>query len=252
MDTDNHISIEIRIAEAIAAGTTLRKICSVLTPAEFRDRHGEDAPLPERCRLAADKIVETHWWNGISAEEKDDFKIQMSADAHSELENEAFMSCLDTPLRPRGILSYKNILRVHTRRRDFLAADALHKMLPLAHAAATSIIANRKTMVAIRHLTTSSGEKVWQPALRLGEPSTLLGRPLYFDDYTPDDILILADFKAAYTIVDYTPIVVVEDPYTYGKGNTRIVVMRSVGGGITDFSTIRIVELDGFLTQNNT
>ncbi|SOC23597.1 phage major capsid protein, partial [Rhodobacter maris] len=68
---------------------------------------------------------------------------------------------------------------------------------------------NRKTMASIRKLADLDGQLLWQSGLAAGQPSLLLGRPVYeapdMDDATAGKTpIVFGDFASGYTIADHT------------------------------------------------
>ena len=78
-------------------------------------------------------------------------------------------------------------------------AIAMDELLDLYHSLKTTyrnnavFVTNDSTVKAIRKLKDGSGQYLWQPSVRLGEPDTLLNRPIKTSVYVPE---IVAGAKA--------------------------------------------------------
>ncbi len=78
-------------------------------------------------------------------------------------------------------------------------------------------------------------------------PNTLIGLPVYevADMPIPDKnslSIALADFKAAYKIVDRMGVRILRDPYTF-KPFVKFYTTKRVGGDVTNFEAIKLLKL---------
>lgn len=109
---------------------------------------------------------------------------------------------------------------------------------------------NSTTIATIRKLKNgTTGEYLWQPALREGSPDTLLGRPIVdvvdWPDIAENDFPIaFGDLGTAYRIVDRQQFATLTDPYTQAKrAITRIHGTRWVGGGVVQPAAIKKLKM---------
>ena len=174
----------------------------------------------------------------------------------SKLENQAFIygdgiSC------PKGILSHADgkewgkIEQIKTCKDGLFDADDLLNLyfsLKEQYCNNASFLMNRFTLHMVRSLKDNvSGRYLWNPGLVEGNPDTLLGLPVFeaadMPTATKDSLSIaLADFKAAYKIVDRQGIRVLCDPYTF-KPFVKFYTTKRVGGDVTNFEAIKILKL---------
>lgn len=95
------------------------------------------------------------------------------------------------------------------------------------------------TVSRIRKLADLDGQLLWQSGLAAGQPSLLLGRPVYeapdMDDATTGKTpIIFGDFASGYTIADHTGFSVMRDDYTgAANGIVKLHARRRVGGRVT-------------------
>lgn len=107
---------------------------------------------------------------------------------------------------------------------------------------------NRRTKTALRKLKNSQGDYLWQPSIQVGDPATILGRPMIgFEDMPDSNVaaalaVAVADWSMTYQIVDRLGISVLRDPFTsppFVKFNTR----KRVGGDVVNFDSIRLLKI---------
>jgi HK97 family phage major capsid protein len=143
--------------------------------------------------------------------------------------------------KPEGLLS-ANISSVNSGDASKITADGLFKLVynvstPYARGAAWLL--NRLTILEVRLLKDQENRYLWQPALQAGEPSTLLGYPVYESPDMPTVAsnaypVIFGNFKAGYKIVDRVGMTVqrlVEKWATEGK--IGFLFWKRVDGGVT-------------------
>ncbi len=92
----------------------------------------------------------------------------------------------------------------------------------------------------------ANGSYQWEPAAQDGQPSRLLGCPVYEDSnlsVAADTIPVFCgDFQRGYTIVDVGSPRFIRDDLTT-KGQTIFYVARRVGGNVTDSNAIKALKL---------
>lgn len=94
------------------------------------------------------------------------------------------------------------------------------------------------TARVIRKLKDSTGQYLWQPGLKDGEPSTLLGHAVVINEDMPAPgagakAIAFADWKRFYKIALIGGVSILRDPFT-AKPNVAFYVRRRLGGGVMD------------------
>lgn len=87
---------------------------------------------------------------------------------------------------------------------------------------------------------------IWQPGLAAGQPSTLLGYPIYLGEDMPaiaSNSLSVAfgNFAEAYTVVDRAGLQILRDPYTAAPF-VKFRCAKRVGGDVTNFEAIKFLK----------
>ena len=175
-------------------------------------------------------------------------------DKFSRLENTAFVTGTGAG-QPRGFTTYDagttnpgQIQRETTAANDSLddvdLVDVLYFLKAPYRQNATWAF-NRNTLAVIIKIQDGQGRFVFQPGLQAGAPSSLLGRPMVeFNDMADvgDGTLpvAIADWKAAYTIVDRKGITVLRDPFS-SKPHVLFYSTKRTGGDITNFEAIKMI-----------
>jgi HK97 family phage major capsid protein len=96
---------------------------------------------------------------------------------------------------------------------------------------------NSTTLGKLRLLKDGDGRFLWQPSFQLGQPETILGRPVVELPDMPDIAanafpIVFGDFSG-YRIVDRVGLSILVNPYLLAtNGITRIHATRRVGGGV--------------------
>ena len=106
---------------------------------------------------------------------------------------------------------------------------------------------NSLTAAALAKLKNADGDLIWRESLIVGQPSTLLGRPVEIDEGMPaptagNMAIAFGDFRAGYLINDRIGTRVLRDPYT-NKPFVMFYVTKRTGGGVLDPNAIRVVRL---------
>jgi HK97 family phage major capsid protein len=107
-------------------------------------------------------------------------------------------------------------------------------------------VMNRKTQSTIRKFKDSTGNYLWQPPAIPGAKATLMTFPVIEAEDMPDIAanslsIAFGDFNRGYLIVDRAGVTVLRDPYT-AKPYVLFYTTKRVGGGIQDFSAIKLVK----------
>jgi len=106
---------------------------------------------------------------------------------------------------------------------------------------------NDTTCEVVRLFKNGNGDYLWRQGLVAGQPDTLLGKPIEYDDYV-DDIgankypLFFGDFKRAYLIVDRLGIRIIRDNITT-KGYVKFYTTKRVGGGIINYEAVKALKI---------
>jgi len=104
------------------------------------------------------------------------------------------------------------------------------------------------TAAALNKLKDADGNLIWRESLIVGQPATLLGRPVEIDEGMPGPVagnltLAFGDFNAGYLINDrYSSLRVLRDPYT-NKPFVQFYATKRVGGGLLDPFAIRLLRI---------
>lgn len=106
---------------------------------------------------------------------------------------------------------------------------------------------NTNTLSVIAKLKDGDGNYLWRPAFSEGQPSTLLGYPVYEDENMPDiamDALPVAfgNFQRAYTIVDRTGTSILRDPFTK-KGYVGFYSRKRVSGALVNSEAVKVLKV---------
>lgn len=158
--------------------------------------------------------------------------------------------------KPRGILSYPEgtewgqIERIKTIASGEIAADDLLMLTyslneKFMHNAV--FLMNRKTAHMLRNMKNEKGEYIWAPGLEQNSYNTLLGIPVVLSEAMPMPskgaaAIALADFKAAYMVVDRSNISVMRDPFTE-KPFVKFYTTKRVGGDVVNYEAIKLLTI---------
>ena len=104
------------------------------------------------------------------------------------------------------------------------------------------------TAAAIAKMKDADGNLIWRESLIVGQPSTLLGRPVEIDEGMPAPTagnlaIAFGDFNAGYVVNDRTSSVrLLRDPYS-NKPFVMFYATKRVGGGLLDPNAIRLLRI---------
>jgi HK97 family phage major capsid protein len=165
--------------------------------------------------------------------------------------------------RPRGILTYPNatinsngiisrggVEQVLSGSVGAITADAFISMafsLKEPYYANASWLMRRAVVPTIMLLKDTTNRYLWQQSLQVGQPSSLVGYPIYQAADMPavaTNALPVAfgDWKQAYTIVDRLGITSLRDPYT-AKPFVLFYTRKRVGGDVTNFEAYKVMKV---------
>ncbi len=151
--------------------------------------------------------------------------------------------------QPAGLMSDTGILHTVNGHATNLSADKLIDLmyaLPAAYrnASGAAWSMNGTTLAAVRKLKDGQNNYLWQPSIQVGQPETILGKPVIEMVDMPDIAdgafpIIYGDFSA-YRIVDRLALSILSDPYTQARrGVTRIHATRRTGGRVLQAARFR-------------
>lgn len=104
------------------------------------------------------------------------------------------------------------------------------------------------TAASIAKMKDADGQLIWRESLMVGQPSSLLGRPVEIDEGMPGPeagnlAIAFGDFNAGYVVNDRTSSVrLLRDPYT-NKPFVMFYATKRVGGGLLDPNAIRLLRI---------
>lgn len=106
---------------------------------------------------------------------------------------------------------------------------------------------NTNTLSVIAKLKDGNDNYLWRPGLAEGQPSTLLGYPVYEDENMPDIAtnalpIAFGNFQRGYTIVDRTGTSILRDPYTR-KGYVGFYSRKRVSGAVVNSEAIKLLKV---------
>lgn len=143
-------------------------------------------------------------------------------------------------LEPEGLMVNPDIPTTANGHASNLSADALIKLmysLPQQYRNRGAWVMNGTTLGVLRSLKGGDGNYLWQASFQVGQPETILGRPVVemvdMPDLASGEEPILYGDLQAYRILDRTQMSVLVDPYSRAiNGITRIHATRRVGGAV--------------------
>lgn len=159
--------------------------------------------------------------------------------------------------KPKGILAYADgstfgtVQRQRTANATALDGNdfiAIQSLLKEAYQGNATWLINRLIIGEVRKLKdATSGQYIWQPGLTVGQPGTLLGRPVRMANDLASSLAIdnniglYGDFRQGYQIVDRIGIRVLRDPYS-AKPYVEFYTTKRVGGGVKNFEAIKVLQ----------
>lgn len=134
---------------------------------------------------------------------------------------------------------------------DFTATTPADKLIKLVYSLKPAYrknaawLMNSNTLEEIRKFKNENKDYIWKAGIEAGQPSTLLGYPVFEDENMPDvqlDSLSIAfgNFLRGYTIVDRNSSML-RDPFT-AKPNVLFYSVRRVGGCVRDYRAIKVMK----------
>ena len=119
--------------------------------------------------------------------------------------------------------------------------------VPIGYRRGAAWLMNTNTLSVIAKMKDGQGNYLWRPAMADGNPSTLLGYPVYEDENMPDidtNALPIAfgNFQRGYTIVDRTGTSILRDPLTK-KGYVGFYSRKRVSGAVVNSEAIKLLKV---------
>lgn len=157
--------------------------------------------------------------------------------------------------QPRGLLSYPGgttnpgtVEQIHGGDANLITADGLIKLtysIKEPYMANARFLMQRASVALVMLLKDSQGRYLWQPALALGAPSSLLSYPITWAADMPAVAagalpVAFGDFRQAYTVVDRLGISTLRDPFT-AKPFVLFYTRRRVGGDVANFEAYKLL-----------
>ena len=160
--------------------------------------------------------------------------------------------------KPRGLLTYVdggasddhhpggNLTVVESA----LGVDALVDFsygLASPYRQGSSWLMSSLTAAALSKLRDGDGNLIWRPSFIVGQPDTLLGRPVELDETMPGPAagniaVAFGNFQQGYQIVDRIGVRVLRDPFT-NKPFVNFYCTKRTGGGVLDPGAIRLLKI---------
>jgi HK97 family phage major capsid protein len=118
--------------------------------------------------------------------------------------------------------------------------------LKAAHRQGSVFLTNKALLGELRKFKDSTNNYIWQPSLVAGQPSMVLGYPVYeCEDIAAKGAssysLVFGNIKRAYTIVDRIGTRVLRDPFT-NKPYVGFYTTKRVGGMLVDSEAVKVLQ----------
>lgn len=158
------------------------------------------------------------------------------------------------PLQPEGVLTNANVPAKTTGNASTLGTSPADLLIDVMYDLATPYrgnatwLMNSRTLAAMRKLKDGQNNYLWQPSYQVGQPETILGRPVIecpdMDDVGAGTVPILfGDFAMAYRVIDRLALSIMVNPYLLAtKSTTRIHATRRVGAGVVQPAALRKIK----------
>jgi HK97 family phage major capsid protein len=154
--------------------------------------------------------------------------------------------------QPRGVMVHPGVGFVPNGDAANLQSDGLITLfhaVPAAYRNNGAWMMNSTTVGAVRKLKTSTGAPLWVDSLALGNPPTILGRPVIEAIDMPDIAgnsfpIVFGDFNQAYRIYDRVGLTLLRDPFTQAtNGLVRFHARRRVGGDVVKAEALKKLKI---------
>ncbi|EHP92945.1 phage major capsid protein [Methylorubrum extorquens] len=270
------------IVKALTVASPLRSLCTVVTTSGpgystlWNDGQwgsgwvGETASRPQTTTAQLANVVfkpgEIFAQPAITQQLLDDAAINLEqwlsdevADTFARQEAIAFVSG-DGLNKPQGFLSYIGSgttlhpggepLTTPSGHASQITSDGLVDLvyaLGAPYRTNASWLMNSASIAKVSKLKDGQGNYLWQPSFIAGQPPTLLGRPVYFEESMPDVAagtlpIAVGDWRRFYVINDRVGVRILRDAYT-AKPYVLFYTTKRVGGGVLDPKAVRFLKV---------
>ncbi len=155
----------------------------------------------------------------------------------------------DDAVSPRAAAAYQYILGGDNSPAS-IDADALIDMqytLNTAYRANGTWVMNSTSAGQVRKLKDTTNQYLWQPSLIVGQPDTILGKPISIWEQFPDPLggsfpVAFGDFKQGYLLTERTGLRITRDNVT-NVGYVRFYVRQRMGGIVLNNDAIKFLKL---------
>ncbi|MCC8381732.1 phage major capsid protein [Xenorhabdus sp. PB30.3] len=106
-------------------------------------------------------------------------------------------------------------------------------------------VMNSTTAANVQKLKNGNGDYIWRERLQAGDPDMLLGLPVHYLEFMPDDIISLGDFNRGYFIVDHQTGIRTRPDNITEPGFYKVHTDKYLGGGLVDSNAIKVLEIKG-------
>ncbi|CDH18336.1 putative capsid protein of prophage CP-933C (major head protein) [Xenorhabdus bovienii str. kraussei Quebec] len=104
-------------------------------------------------------------------------------------------------------------------------------------------VMNSTTAAKVQKLKNGNGDYIWRERLQAGDPDMLLGLPVHYLEFMPDNIIGLGDFKRGYFIVDHQTGTRTRPDNITEPGFYKVHTDKYLGGGLVDSNAIKVLEI---------
>ncbi|CDG18782.1 phage major capsid protein [Xenorhabdus doucetiae] len=104
-------------------------------------------------------------------------------------------------------------------------------------------VMNSNTAAKVQKLKNGNGDYIWRERLQAGDPDMLLGLPVHYLEFMPDNVIGLGDFKRGYFIVDHETGTRTRPDNITEPGFYKVHTDKYLGGGLVDSNAIKVLEL---------
>lgn len=193
----------------------------------------------------------------------EDWLVAEVSESFAAGEGDAFING-DGTVRPRGLLTYDISTDADGVRSEnafqyvatgqsgaFPGSNPVDKLLALIYAVKPRYRQNASWLMAgstlevVRKFKDGQGQLLWQPSLQAGQPSMLLGYPVFEDENVPviaanSLSVAFGDFSKAYVVLDRNS-ATLRDPFT-NKPYVHFYTTKRVGGGARDLRAVKFLK----------
>ncbi len=125
-----------------------------------------------------------------------------------------------------------------------LLIDVVHSLRPRYRSGAVWVM-NSNTLASVRKFKDADGAPIFQPSLREGQPSQLLGFRMVEAEDMPNIAsnslsVAFGNFQRGYRIADRTGLRLLRDPFS-AKPNVQFYATKRVGGGVVNSEAIKLL-----------